>query len=114
MDKTTIYEVLKADGAKLNPANFYTPEQLRDLYIERFNSEPENFDEEINTAKLNESDGQAEYNSNSELGLKEIRTVFFDCGFWCKELEKSFAPGYYRPSSFSEYLVLKKYSVREI
>ena len=122
MDKNTLYEVLRADGAKLKAINFYTQEQLRDLYVERFGSEPDSFDEEINTYKLNESDEQSGAQQDSdnatpdeqESSPEEIRTVFFDCGFWCDELDRSFAPGYYRPSSVEEYLVLKKYAVREV
>ena len=96
MDKTAIYEALRADGARLKAINFYTEEQLSDLYAERFGNEPE-----IKRA-------------STEQKPCEVRTLYFAAGGWCAELERSFAQGYYRPASVDEYQALKKYSTKEV
>lgn len=101
MEKITIYEALKTDGAKLKPSNFYSQEQLKDMYVERFGEEPQ--------TKEPESEIQQE-----QLKEIEIRTLFFSNGGWCKELERSFSQGYYRPASVNEYKILKKYASREV
>lgn len=106
MDKAKIYDTLREDGARLKAINFYTDEQLKDLYIERFGNEPD--------ATGQETKQNDENIDNNEPDAVEIHTLFFDCGFWCDDLNQSFAPGYYRPVSIDEYVVLKKYSVREV
>jgi hypothetical protein len=76
MDKNELYNTLKDDGAKLKAINFYTPEQLQEIYDERFgdfkgnlddatgsSGEAEEHHEEPNTEKLNDCD---ELHSNEE------------------------------------------------
>lgn len=76
MDKNELYNTLKDDGAKLKAINFYTPEQLQEIYDERFgdfngnldsatstSDSTEEYHEEPNTEKLNDSD---ELHSNEE------------------------------------------------
>jgi hypothetical protein len=107
MEKIEIYDVLKEDGARLKPANFYTQEQLEELYVERFNANPDG--DENSTPE----DPQATQEQLEELD-GTIHTLFFENGGWCEELQKSFAPGYYRPATTDEYIALKKYSLREV
>lgn len=99
MEKIEIYDVLKEDGARLKPVNFYTQEQLEELYVERFNANP--------------ADNQGDQEQLEELS-GTIHTLFFENGGWCAELQKSFAPGYFRPATMEEYNALKKYSTREV
>lgn len=147
MDKNELYNTLKDDGAKLKAINFYTPEQLQEIYNERFgdfNGNPdsatstsdstestsgstEEYHEEPNTEKLNDCD---EYHHNDTPTMPEssyldgvidnsyqahedevqIHTLLFDRGGWCEALGKSYAPGIYRPATFEEFEVLKKYA----
>ena len=94
IDKKELYELLRADGAKLKAINFYTVEQLRDAYFDRFGVEY--------TISGN--------NETSETADTEIRTLVFDRGGWCNELKTSYAMGIYRPATAEEYAVLKKYA----
>lgn len=80
MDKNELYNTLKDDGAKLKAINFYTPEQLQEIYDERFgdfdndldgatNTEDvEEYHEEPNTEKLNDCD---EYHHNDAPTMPE-------------------------------------------
>ena len=131
MDKNEIYEALKNDGAKLKAINFYTVEQLQEIYRDRFEPAPDDnatnsenratadyadfHHEEPNADKLN--DGEDEYShvsetkeENDESEIIEIRTLVFDRGGWCNELNTSYVPGIYRPSTVKEFQILKKYA----
>lgn len=140
MDKNELYNTLKDDGAKLKAINFYTPEQLQEIYDERFgdfkgnlddatgaSGEAEEYHEEPNTEKLNDCD---EYHHNDTPTMPEssyldgaidnsyqtheeevqIHTLLFDRGGWCEALGKSYAPGIYRPATIEEFEVLKNYA----
>lgn len=98
MEKMTIYDTLKNDGARLKPANFYTQEQLKELYAERFGEEKPSEESDI----------------SAEEEKQEIHTLYFPNGGWSDELKASFAPGYYRPASIEEYRALKKHASREV
>lgn len=108
IDKKELYELLRADGAKLKAINFYTVEQLRDAYFDRFGVEyivtgnNEDADENSNT--------DIDDTGNNEDADVEIRTLVFDRGGWCNELKNSYAMGIYRPATAEEYAVLKKYA----
>lgn len=142
MDKNELYNTLKDDGAKLKAINFYTPEQLQEIYDERFgdfngnldsatntSDSTEEYHEEPNTEKLNDCD---EYHHNDTPTMPEssyldgaidnsyqaeeevqIHTLLFDRGGWCEALGKSYAPGIYRPATIEEFVILKDYA-REI
>ena len=132
MDKNEIYEALKNDGAKLKAINFYTIEQLQEIYNDRFepatNSNSENDEdratedhsdhhhEEPNGDKLNDGEGEYNYDrateekQDAEDAEIEIRTLVFDRGGWSNELKSSYAPGIYRPASVEEFLILKEYA----
>ena len=94
-NKKKLYEMLRADGAKLKAMNFYTIEQLRDIYFDRFGVE-------YTVSGSNET---------SETADTEIRTLVFDRGGWCNELKTSYAMGIYRPATVEEYAILKQYAV---
>lgn len=100
IDKKELYELLRADGAKLKAINFYTVEQLRDAYFDRFGVE-------YAVTGNNNTDENANADENID---SEIRTLVFDRGGWCDELKTSYAMGIYRPATAEEYAVLKKYA----
>lgn len=107
MSKKEIYDVLRSDGAKLKAMNFYTHEQLSNLYTERFGVEPD--------VSINESnDEPVEFAEIPEERFEKIRTLVFDRGGWCKVLKKSYAQGIYRPATVEEYAELRKYAAKEI
>lgn len=125
MSKEELYDALRADGARLKPANFYSKEALADIYTERFGAAPgeqqtpPDLSEEANTAKLYvpgerypEPTGQK--NSANELDdtPEEIRLLHFAFGGWCEELNCSFSAGYKRCSTIEEYRALKKYATK--
>lgn len=98
MDKNEIYEALKNDGAKLKAVNFYTVEQLQDIYQDRFEHIP------------TENNDSPAIDNPADPIYEEIRTLVFDRGGWCNELNTSYAPGIYRPATVEEFQVLKKYA----
>lgn len=137
MDKNELYDALKNDGAKLKLINFYTQEQLQEIYDERFgdfdndldgavNTEDvEEYHEEPNTEKLNDEDYfhqddpptspddndlDGDFNDLEQPAEVEIRTLMFDRGGWCDKLGKSYAPGIYRPATVEEFVILKEYA----
>lgn len=106
MSKEELYDALRADGARLKPANFYSKEALADIYTERFGAAPG----EQQTPP--EPTGQK--NSANELDdtPEEIRLLHFAFGGWCEELNCSFSAGYKRCSTIEEYRALKKYATK--
>lgn len=112
INKKELYELLRADGAKLKAMNFYTVEQLSDIYFDRFGviydaPKPSegNSDDAEKTDSANIHADNADNADNDE-----IRTLVFDRGGWCDELQKSYAMGIYRPATIEEYAILKQYS----
>lgn len=109
INKKELYELLRADGAKLKAINFYTVEQLCDVYFDRFGVI-------YNAPKTNEgksadaNDNSDENNHADNTASDEIRTLVFERGGWCDELQKSYAMGIYRPATVEEYVVLKQYA----
>lgn len=125
MSKEELYDALRADGARLKPANFYSKDALADIYTERFgfapgeHQTPPDLSEEANTTKLSVPgehypEPSEKKNSANELDdtADEIRTLYFAFGGWCEELSTSFAPGYRKCRSKEEYQALKKYAAK--
>lgn len=109
MEKTVIYDALKADGAKLRPVNFYSAEQLDDIYLERFGFRFGGAD----PVPANPSVSEERVSANELCDTAdEIRTLYFAFGGWCEELSTSFAPGYRKCRSKEEYQALKKYAAK--
>lgn len=59
-----------------------------------------------------DAEAKAKDESNKPKG-KVIPTLYFHEGFWCPELNESFAIGYYRPKNEKELKALKKYGAKE-
>lgn len=108
--KKELYEILRSDGAKLKAINFYTFEQLAEMYLDRFgvqytvSENGENNDADDNDNTLDENA------DNDTVADGEIRTLVFDRGGWCGELQKSYSMGLYRPATVEEYAILKQYA----
>lgn len=126
MSKEELYKRLKDDGAKLRAINFYKLETLKQMCEERFGVEeadPDVIVEEDETEFIAgyampsaepepEQEAEQEIISDDEPPV-EIRTLFFTGGGWCNETQSSYAPGYYRPKTVSEYLALRKFAAQE-
>ena len=108
MSKKELYDILRSDGAKLKAMNFYTHEQLSNLYSERFGVEPD-----VSVDDSGDEPDVIEEIPNNDRPEK-IRTLVFDRGGWCKVLKKSYAQGIYRPATIEEYTELRKYAAKEI
>ena len=117
INKKELYELLRADGAKLKAMNFYTVEQLCDTYFDRFGVIYTPNVVEVDKNKKSESENDVTNTDDAcknahadNTAVDEIRTLVFDRGGWCDELQKSYAVGIYRPSTVEEYAILKQYA----
>ena len=106
MNKQNIYDMLKADGAKLKAVNFYSLEQLTATYTERFGKSPGQPDPPEKSAPSVVQPGGSP--------TAKIHTLVFDRSGWCEELNTSYFSGVYRPATTKEYLVLRRFAAREI
>ena len=105
--KKELYEILRSDGAKLKAINFYTIEQLAEMYLERFGVQYTIWDNGENNVADNALDANS---ADDTVADGEIRTLVFNRGGWCDELQKSYAMGLYRPETAKEYAILKQYA----
>ena len=111
INKKELYELLRADGAKLKAMNFYTVEQLCDIYFDRFGViYTQNIVESKKEEQTADDNTPAENIHADNADNDEIRTLVFDRGGWCDELQKSYAMGIYRPATVKEYVVLKQFA----
>lgn len=105
--KKELYELLRGDGAKLKAINFYTFEQLAEMYLDRFGVQYAVLD----TGENSDADNTLDADSADDTAADgEIRTLVFNRGGWCGELKKSYAMGLYRPETAKEYAILKQYA----
>lgn len=106
-EKKELYELLRADGAKLKAINFYTIKQLAEMYLDRFGVHYTFWE----NGEINDADDTLDKNAdNNAVAASEIRTLVFNRGGWCDELQKSYAMGLYRPATVEEYATLKQYA----
>ncbi len=108
INKKELYELLRADGAKLKAINFYTIEQLCDVYFDRFGEIYAPKTDEGKSDNAEKSDDENIHADNA--AVDEIRTLVFERGGWCNELQTSYAMGIYRPATAEEYAILKQYA----
>ena len=116
--KEELYNELKQDGAKLRAINFYKRETLQELYDERFGvPEPADVEDEPEPEgeSIPEEETPRERTYSREEPLpEEIHTLYFTGGGWCEETQSSYAPGFYRPATYEEYLALRRFAAKEL